>query len=225
MKVGYSPVLKIDPEFKSLMHPLSEKEFLSLRENILDGGTTYSIAAWNEYLIDGYERYMICRQENIPYHVHRIGFSCREHAITWICREQLKKGNLTNERYRYLIGKRYETERIVRNDSGTEPSQQTSHNKLQNTNSYRTALKLGEEYSLSHNTVYKYGVYSRMVDIIMEKDADLAQKILSGKLRVSHDNIIELSRLPQENIKRLNKTLSKEGIDHIVISDILRGFQ
>lgn len=37
MKVGYSPVLKIDPEFKSLMHPLSEKEFLSLRENILDG--------------------------------------------------------------------------------------------------------------------------------------------------------------------------------------------
>ena len=59
MKVGYSPVLKIDPDFKSLMHPLSEKEFLSLRENILDGGTTYSIAAWNEYLIDGYERYMI----------------------------------------------------------------------------------------------------------------------------------------------------------------------
>ena len=51
-----------------------------------------------------------------------------------------------------------------------------------------------------------------MVDIIMEKDADLAQKILSGKLRVSHDNIIELSRLPQENIKRLNKTLSKEGL-------------
>lgn len=91
MKVGYSPILKIDPEFKSLMHPLSEKEFLSLRENILDGGATYSIAAWNEYLIDGYERYMICRQENIPYHVHRIGFSCREHAITWICREQLKK--------------------------------------------------------------------------------------------------------------------------------------
>ena len=199
MKVGYSPVLKIDPEFKSLMHPLSEKEFLSLRENILDGGTTYSIAAWNEYLIDGYERYMICRQENIPYHVHRIGFSCREHAITWICREPL--------------------------EAGPEPSQQTSHSKLQNTNSYRTALKLGEEYSLSHNTVYKYGVYSRMVDIIMEKDADLAQKILSGKLRVSHDNIIELSRLPQENIKRLNKTLSKEGIDHIVISDILRGFQ
>lgn len=59
----------------------------------------------------------------------------------------------------------------------------------------------------------------------MEKDADLAQKILSGKLRISHDNIIELSRLPQENIKRLNKSLSKDGIEHIVISDILRGFQ
>lgn len=225
MKVNYGPTLKIDPEFKSLMHPLSEKEFLSLRESLLDGKAAYSIAAWNDYLVDGYERYMICRQENLPYHVHRIGFSNREHVITWICREQLKKENLPIERFRYLIGKRYETERIVRKVSNSEVNSQVIHNKLQNTNSYQTALKLGKEYSLSHNTVYKYGVYSRMVDIIMEKDGDLAQKILSGKLRISHENIIELSRLPQENIKRLNKSLSKDGIEHIVISDILRGFQ
>ena len=210
MKVDYYPVLKIDPEFKSLMHPLSEKEFLSLRESLLEGKAAYSIAAWNDYLIDGYERYMICRQENLPYHVHRIGFSCREHAITWICREQLKKENLPNERFRYLIGKRYETERIVRKSSSSDTASPASHSKLQNTNSYQTALKLGKEYSLSHNTVYKYGIYSRMVDIVMEKDADLAQKILSSKLRISHDNIIELSRLPQENIKRLNKSLSKD---------------
>ena len=225
MKVNYGPTLKIDPEFKSLMHPLSEKEFLSLRESLLDGKAAYSIAAWNDYLVDGYERYMICRQENLPYHGHRIGFSNREHVITWICREQLKKENLPIERFRYLIGKRYETERIVRKVSNSEANSQIIHNKLQNTNSYQTALKLGKEYSLSHNTVYKYGVYSRMVDIIMEKDGDLAQKILSGKLRISHENIIELSRLPQENIKRLNKSLSKDGIEHIVISDILRGFQ
>ena len=225
MKVNYGPTLKIDPEFKSLMHPLSEKEFLSLRESLLDGKAAYSIAAWNDYLVDGYERYMICRQENLPYHVHRIGFSNREHVITWICREQLKKENLPIECFRYLIGKRYETERIVRKVSNSEANSQIIHNKLQNTNSYQTALKLGKEYSLSHNTVYKYGVYSRMVDIIMEKDGDLAQKILSGKLRISHENIIELSRLPQENIKRLNKSLSKDGIEHIVISDILRGFQ
>ena len=225
MKVNYGPTLKIDPEFKSLMHPLSEKEFLSLRESLLDGKAAYSIAAWNDYLVDGYERYMICRQENLPYHVHRIGFSNREHVITWICREQLKMENLPIERFRYLIGKRYETERIVRKVSNSEANSQIIHNKLQNTNSYQTALKLGKEYSLSHNTVYKYGVYSRMVDIIMEKDGDLAQKILSGKLRISHENIIELSRLPQENIKRLNKSLSKDGIEHIVISDILRGFQ
>lgn len=225
MKADYYPVLKIAPEFKSLMHPLSEREFLSLRESLLEGKAAYSIAAWNDYLIDGYERYIICRQENLPYHVHRIGFSCREHAITWICREQLKKENLPNERFRYLIGKRYETERIIRKSPSGDTASRTSHSKLQNTNSYQTALKLGKEYSLSHNTVYKYGIYSRMVDIVMEKDADLAQKILSGKLRISHDNIIELSRLPQENIRKLNKSLAKDGVAHIVISDILRGFQ
>ena len=51
MKVDYYPVLKIDPEFKSLMHPLSEKEFLSLRESLLEGKAAYSIAAWNDYLM------------------------------------------------------------------------------------------------------------------------------------------------------------------------------
>lgn len=224
MKVSQCCTLKIDPEFRSLMQPLSEKEFLSLRESLLNGKAAHSIAAWNDYLINGYERYMICRQEGLPYHVHRIGFSSRDRAITWICREQLKNKNLPNERFRYLIGKRYETERMTRRSAANDQDTQSCHNKWQNTNSYRTALRLGEEYSLSHNTVYKYGVYSRMIDIIMEKDTDLAQKILAGKVRISHDNIIELSRLPQENIRKLNRSLSKDGVEHIVISDILRGF-
>ena len=41
-----------------------------------------------------------------------------------------------------------------------------------------------------------------MVDIIMEKDADLAQKILSGKLRVSHDNIIEPELFTEQYLNR-----------------------
>lgn len=224
MKENHDPTLIIDPEFKNLMHPLSEKEYLSLREYLLNGKTASSIDAWNDYLIDGYERYMICRDEELPYRIHRIGFSNRDQVIIWICKEQLKKQNLPNERFRYLIGKRYETERTTGKPVPNIPSSQTYYNKWQNTNSYQTAIKLGKEYGLSHNTIFKYGVYSRTVDIIMKKDSDLAQKILSGKIRISHENIIELSRLPQENIQRLNKSISQDGIEHIVLADILRGF-
>ena len=40
-------------------------------------------------------------------------FSSRQEALIWICNHQLGRRNLTPERRKYLIGKRYETEKQV----------------------------------------------------------------------------------------------------------------
>ena len=54
------PILKIDPEFKDLIRPLRRKEYLQLEENILDEGCRDPIIIWNDYIIDGHNRYSIC---------------------------------------------------------------------------------------------------------------------------------------------------------------------
>ena len=53
------PILKIDPEFKDLIRPLRRKEYLQLEENILDEGCRDPIIIWNDYIIDGHNRYSI----------------------------------------------------------------------------------------------------------------------------------------------------------------------
>lgn len=225
MGIQYGPTLKIDEEFLCLMQPLSDKELTVMKQALLDNGTAHSIAAWNDILIDGYERYIFCREAKIAYNVHRINFSSRNHAITWICREQLRKPNLPTERFRYLIGKRYETERTPCIGGKQKTEKISDHKKWQNSGSYQTAVKLGEEYGISFNTVYKYGLYARHIDIIREKDAEIVQKILNGQLKISQDNIVELSRLPKEHILKLKKTVSEEGLAHVSFSELRHELQ
>lgn len=68
---------------------------------------------------------------------------------------------------------------------------------------------------LVFHPVTKYDIYARAVDDLKRKSPEIAEKILNGKLRVSHENIIELSRLPIEDINGLKRLLDSGSIDRI----------
>ena len=53
--------LKIDPEFKDLIPPLSSDEYEQLENNILYDGCREPLIAWNDILVDGHNRYDICQ--------------------------------------------------------------------------------------------------------------------------------------------------------------------
>lgn len=105
------PILKIDPEFKDLIRPLRRKEYLQLEENILDEGCRDPIIIWNDYIIDGHNRYSICTKYSIPFNTVSKDFSSREEVIVWICKNQLGRRNITEETRKYLIGRQYESEK------------------------------------------------------------------------------------------------------------------
>ena len=92
------PILKIDPEFKDLIRPLRRKEYLQLEENILDEGCRDPIIIWNDYIIDGHNRYSICTKYSIPFNTVSKDFSSREEVIVWICKNQLGRRNITEEK-------------------------------------------------------------------------------------------------------------------------------
>lgn len=107
------PILKIDPEFKDLIRPLRRKEYLQLEENILDEGYRDPIIIWNDYIIDGHNRYSICTKYSIPFKILSKNFDSREEVIVWICKNQLGRRNITEETRKYLIGRQYESEKII----------------------------------------------------------------------------------------------------------------
>ena len=100
----YRYQLIIDPEFESLVPPLSQEEYSQLEANILRDGCRDPITIWDNVILDGHNRYKICRQHDILFNVNPILIENRDEAISWICSNQMGRRNLTDERRRYLIG-------------------------------------------------------------------------------------------------------------------------
>jgi 16S rRNA G966 N2-methylase RsmD len=86
----------IDPEFKSLIPPLAPDELAQLEINILADGCRDPLVLWGDILIDGHNRYEICKRHDISFSTRQMEFSDRSHAIEWIICNQFGRRNLPN---------------------------------------------------------------------------------------------------------------------------------
>jgi len=59
--------LQINSEFQSLIPALSKEEFGLLEKSILKEGCRDPLITWNGILIDGHNRYEICRKHKIKF--------------------------------------------------------------------------------------------------------------------------------------------------------------
>lgn len=107
--------LIIDPEFRDKIPPLTEDEFSLLEENILSDGAVFSpLIVWDGTILDGHNRYEIIQKHpELTYAVHKLSFANRYEALSWICKNQLGRRNLTPQQKKYLIGQRYEAEKMA----------------------------------------------------------------------------------------------------------------
>lgn len=108
-----NPVLTIDPEFEAKCPPLTEDELSQLEENILEEGLVLMpLIVWNDTIVDGHNRYRIAQAHpGIEFRTHEKQFSNRYEALSWICKNQLGRRNLTPQQKKYLIGQRYDAEK------------------------------------------------------------------------------------------------------------------
>ena len=98
---------KIDPEFSSLIPPLTPEEYSGLEQSILAEGCRDAIILWNNIIIDGHNRYKICKEHNIPFRTETKDFESRQDVILWMFRNQLSRRNL-NDFQRIEVVRRYE---------------------------------------------------------------------------------------------------------------------
>ena len=208
--------LKIDPNFKNLIRPLQRKEYLQLEANIMADGCRDAIITWNGYIVDGHNRYEICTTHQIPFEIMEMEFECREAAIAWICSNQLGRRNITEETRKFLIGMQYESEKIVatkRNAQGinqhSNVSRQADRDGIQNDamSRHQTAQKIAEEHHISNGSVQKYAVYTRALEEIGKAAPALVPKILSGHYKISHKNIVDLSKMSPADIKKVARKI------------------
>ena len=87
---------RIDPEFKSLIPPLTTDEYSQLEQNILAHGCRDPIALWRDKIVDGHNRFEICTKHGTPFKTVKLRFPGREAVKLWILDNQLGRRNLSD---------------------------------------------------------------------------------------------------------------------------------
>ena len=98
---------KIDAEFSSLIPPLTPEEYSGLEQSIISEGCRDAIILWNNIIIDGHNRYKICKEHNIPFRTETKDFATRQDVILWMFHNQLSRRNL-NDFQRVEVVRKYE---------------------------------------------------------------------------------------------------------------------
>lgn len=88
--------LTIDPEFRDLIPPLTDEERQMLEDSIVANGCESPLTVWKGTIVDGHNRYDICRKHRIPFAVLEKDFADRDAALMWMIQTQLGRRNLTS---------------------------------------------------------------------------------------------------------------------------------
>ena len=88
--------LKIDPDLRDLIPPLSEEEYNMLEDSIVRDGCDTPLIVWNGVIVDGHNRYEICRKHNVPFACDEKEFADKDTAMFWMLEHQLARRNLNS---------------------------------------------------------------------------------------------------------------------------------
>lgn len=87
-------MITIDREFRELIPPLSSEEYETLEKSIVDEGCRDALILWGDVLIDGHNRYEICKRHGIEFSTVQKEFASRNDVIIWMIKNQLGRRNL-----------------------------------------------------------------------------------------------------------------------------------
>ena len=211
--------LIIDPEFRDKIPPLTEDEFTLLEENILSDGAVFSpLIVWDGTILDGHNRYEIIQKHpELTYAVHKLSFANRYEALSWICKNQLGRRNLTPQQKKYLIGQRYEAEKqadAFHGNQHTLSDESGADKKCPHQNSrHVTQSRIAKETNTSASYVREAGTFAKGVDAAEEALPGIKQEILTGTIKPTASAVAAVAKADPEERLRLAADLKKSKDD------------
>jgi len=207
--------LTIDSEFKNLIPPMKPEEFQGLKESILNKGydILYPIVIWNNIIIDGHNRYSICKDFDIEFSVSEKKFNDRFEVINWIINNQLNRRSMTSEQRSYLIGKRYQEEK----KEEYRPKLGNNVVTLRPKNSI-IEQRIAEKYKVSPETVRKAEKFANAIDEVANNASINPYKVLGREIKATRKDIVELSQKPAKVQKEIIEKVEKKEIPNIKIA-------
>ena len=180
--------IKIDPEFRDLIPPLSNEELENLHISISNDGCLAPLIVWKQegILLDGHNRYAFCKKCDYDFQVTEIKLPHRESAKNWIILNQLGRRNVSPDVAARLRGMLYISRKnTITNPEGTGGKS----NKIdvrQSGGHQSTAESVAKETGVSPRTIERDAKYAEACD----KLGITAAAIASGEEKRSRKEII-----------------------------------
>lgn len=181
--------LKIDPELRDLLPPLTDDEYKQLEKNIVENGfdRNFPIMEWHGFIVDGHNRYSICRKHNIDYVVGTLGYETKDEVMEWMLDIQLGRRNLSPiqriavaEKYRPIYERQAKENQGRRNDLNENIPQNLGEcNKKKQAKDREVNSQLAKMANVNPET------YRQAKRVLDSDDEELKTRVLSGKTSIS----------------------------------------
>lgn len=185
--------LKIDPELRDLLPPLTDDEYKQLEKNIVENGfdKNFPIMEWHGFIVDGHNRFSICKKHNIDYVVGTLGYDTKDEVMEWMLDIQLGRRNLSPiqriavaEKYRPI----YERQALLNKQlamSEARKNNENNKNEQFSQNSTTTVDKIDVRAKLAKTAGVSTDTYSKGKKILDSDNEKLKKETLSGEKSIN----------------------------------------
>lgn len=221
--------IRIDPEFESLIPPLTADEFKQLEENCVAEGIRDPLVVWStgkpgddDILVDGHNRWKISAHHGgIIFTTKRIMFRDRDEVKLWIIQNQLGRRNLPlvnriilEDQMRSILAK----EAKKHTGGGDRKSEEYKKSvdkkscpvieKRQTKRENSTDFKIAKAAGTSEDTV-------RKVRKINEENPKAIQSIRNGDITINHAFNNLPSQRNKDIVKEAKRQAQKEHLEYL----------
>jgi hypothetical protein len=208
-------------QFEYLLPKLTKDERKALEESLQKEGCRDPIVTWRGTIIDGHNRYSICKKHNIPFQVKEMDELADEDAVNmWMINNQLSRRNLTDEQRERFIGILHNTSKKgqggARDKAGRKSKAQIEPLKnaapKESDVTADTAEMIAKQHGVSRETVKRAGKYALALDRISKVSPEAEAKIMSGEARslVNKSDIRDLAEAPEAEIQKVTRAIEKD---------------
>ena len=89
--------IRIDEGLRAYIDPLTEDESAALERSLLAEGCRDALVLWGDLLIDGHNRYALCRKHNIPFETRQnTSFKSIEDVYLWMIENHLGRRSVSD---------------------------------------------------------------------------------------------------------------------------------
>ncbi len=142
----------IDKEFHELIPPLHEEEYKQLEDSIMKEGCRDALVLWGKILLDGHNRFEICKKNKILFKTTQKEFKDRNEAKIWIIKNQFGRRNINAYQKSLLAIKlKFIFEELAKEKQKTH----TKEGYQKSDKPVHTLKEISKIAKVSHDTIHK----------------------------------------------------------------------